>query len=217
LAQASTQRRAFQFANGKAPIGQLTAVAAQLKDTSGHSTGIEPMPNPSPIKLAAGQGDIVSLTLSEVPGPGTYTSQIVLHATPSTDKPVDVTVKVRFGGLMLLVITVLGVALGWLVNVRLSTREAVDAARLAAFRASAAIGERAKVQKDPVVQPRLLGAAQSLEARLASLDSVDAIKAQTDAAVVLADRIEKQAADDAAQFAASVKKGEDILMPRRTA
>jgi hypothetical protein len=204
---------AVRESSTEAPIPAISAAGGELKNAAGESEGIALVPDKTPVRLEAGQGGQVALTLSVPPAPGTYTSRIVLRAKTLPDKPVDVTLKVRIYWFLLLLTVALGVGLGWWVNVRLAARAAIDAARIAALSAAGAIAARAGAQKDPAVQQRLLGIAHALEEKLRLDATPEAVQADVTAATHAADAIETQATTSATSFAQSLSQIRAVFQP----
>ena len=204
---------AVRESSTEAPIPAISAAGGELKNAAGESEGIALVQDKTPVRLEAGQGGQVALTLSVPPAPGTYTLRIVLRAKTLQDKPVDVTLKVRIYWFFLLLTVALGVGLGWWVNVRLAARAAIDAARIAALSAAGAIAARAGAQKDPAVQQRLLGVAHALEEKLRLDATPEAVQADVTAATHAADTIETQATASATSFAQSLSQTRAVFQP----
>ncbi|MGA2447132.1 MAG: hypothetical protein ABTD50_00480 [Polyangiaceae bacterium] len=195
-----------------APIRSISASGAELKTSSGDPTGIQLVPQAEPLALDAGAGAGLEVSLSSGPPPGTYTSRLVVHA-PDTkrDQSVDVTLRVRLSWVFLIGILALGIALGWVVNVWLAGRSALDAARLRGLRAADDLVARASKEADPVVEQRIMGVAVDLETKSRSARTVDAIETATAADQALVTKIEQDARASEARLTSALGFDHAIL------
>jgi hypothetical protein len=197
-----------------APIRSISASGAELKTSSGDLTGIELVPQAEPLALDAGAGAGLELSLSSGPSPGTYTSRVVVHAPDAKrDQNIDVTLKVRLSWVFLLGILALGIALGWLVNVWLAGRSALDAARLKGLRAADDLVARASKEADPVVEQRILGVAVDLETKSRAAKTVEAIEAAITEDQAQVTEIEEHARASEAKLATGLGFDRAILAP----
>jgi hypothetical protein len=153
-------------------------------------------------------------TLSQMPDPGTYSTKLTLHAPGlKQNQSIDVTLKVRVCWFFLLLAVAAGVALGWIVNVRLAQRAALDAALLEGLRAAAAIARRAAAQKDPAVQQRLLAVAAAFEGRIRDATTPQAVQTEVTTAQGQATTIETRAAETATAFGQALTRERALLSP----
>ncbi|MEJ0037750.1 MAG: hypothetical protein WDO68_17030 [Gammaproteobacteria bacterium] len=150
-------------------IGGLSASGGELKSAAGEGTGITLNPASEPLSLASGEGKDLNLVLSHMPDAGSFSTRLVLHtASLKTNVNSDVTIKVRHARWCLGAILLLGVLLGWLVNVKLAAVSTLRAAQLEALRAVNAIVRDAGAQRDSAVQQRMLRIATTLEGEVRS-------------------------------------------------
>jgi len=197
-----------------ASVDGIVAVGSELKNASGELAGIMLISQPNALKLGAGAGANLGMTLSQTPDPGSYTGKITLHApTLKQNQAVDVTLKVRVCWVFLLVVIGLGVGLGYLVNVSLRQRAELDAALLEGLRASAAIAQRAAAQKDPAVQQRLINLAAYLEGQVKDATTTKAVDDAVTAAQSRANDIETMANKAATDFGQNLARLRSIVQP----
>ena len=177
------------------PARDLSVAAGALRTQGGEPTAILLRADPVPTTIPAGGVTLVTLRLSQPPPVGTYTTKVTLTAPLLLqERTVDVTLKVRAWPAYLLATLLVGVLLGWVVNVLLKRQSALWAAQLAGLELAGAIAARATTQRDPAVQQRLTALASTTERRLLAAADEAAAKSVADKAKEAAEAIEKMAA-----------------------
>ena len=196
------------------PLNGVSAIGGEMKNNAGESSGIQLQVPDKPMDLPAGTGKNLDLSFSAIPDPGVYTSRVTLRA-PGLKQPqtVDVTVKVRVPYWVLLLVILIGIGLGWWVNIGLVARSAMETVKLGAFRASEAIATRARAQKDPAVQQRLLAIAASLESNIMKAAKPEDLQTAVANAQELAGKVEAAAKSDSDACAAELKLVRDSFLP----
>jgi hypothetical protein len=200
-----------------AALSGVTVSGSELKNAQGDLTGITLQGPDKPVDLSPGANGALELHFSQRPDPGSYTARLAVRAPGlKQSQPVDVTVKVRVLPFFLLVTIGCGIALGWVFNVSLANRAALDAARLDALRAADALAGRAAAQKDPAAQQRLLAIASALEDGIRNARDVKPLQDSVSAAQVQATQVEASAKDAAAALVADLSATRTLFLPNGT-
>jgi hypothetical protein len=197
------------------PIVGLTIMPAELRASTGDFIGIQIYAaDPQPITIDSGTAKEISLALTATPAPGIYTARLPLHSPLLvSDLTVEMALKVRVVSAFLFLILAAGVALGWVVNVWLSANAALDAAMLDAMRAADGIVARARSQRDPAVQQRLVSLAGSLQAKIRSCRTVQELQSLVTTIQNNATAIEAQADATSRTFLQDLAAARSIFAP----
>lgn len=197
-----------------ADIDAVSAGAGQLRNATGEQAAAALTPVNTPLKIPAGKVGTLAVGLSNALPPGTYTTRISLQS-PSLKQPqnIDVTVKLRLYRSYLFITIVVGVLLGWVVNVWLASRTALLTARVEALRSADVLARRASVQRDPEVQQRLVAAMVELETAIRNAEKPEQVQTAITEATALVTRIETEAGNAANALKTALQRVHAVLEP----
>ena len=201
-----------------ATIETISASGGQLRNSAGEFIDTMLNPDPNPLSVNAGQGGDLKLRVSNTPPVGAYTTRLILHSPAlKQNQTIDVTLKVAVLSIYLFITVVVGVVVGWLVNVWLAGRATLDTARLEAFRAAAALGKRATLQKDPAVQQRFISLVASLETAIRDAKTPQELQAELAKSGTDAATIEQEAGKSTDALRLALARVREVLEPGRIA
>ncbi|GAA0750352.1 hypothetical protein LRH25_20275 [Ideonella azotifigens] len=204
--------------SGAAAIEGLSVSGGQLKNAAGELVDTVLNPALSSSIVVAGQGTDLKLRVSSEPSVGTYTTRLTVHSPAlKQSQAIDVTFKVAFLPVYLFITILVGVVIGWVVNVRLAGRAALDTARLEAYRAAGALGRRAAQQKDPTVQQRFIALVAALESDIRDARTPAEVQAALTKSAGGADAIELEAGKAAEALRLALLQVHEQLAPGHVA
>lgn len=197
-----------------APDVRLSVTAGELRSSTGEATGITLEPTNSPLTVRAGQAARIILEPSSAPGPGAYSTKLMLNSPAlKQGASVEIAYRVRLSILFLVLMLLLGMALGWWVNLRLAARAALDSSVLSGLRALQAMTRRVTPQRDPAVQQRLLAVANLLQSNLQDAASPAEVDTHIVDAETQAKEIEGRAVESVTALQSALQHARAALRP----
>jgi hypothetical protein len=204
--------------SSSAPIEGISASGGQLKNAAGEVVDTVLNPDLSSNIVKAGQGADLKLRVSNKPSVGAYTTRLMVHSPAlKQSQEIDVTFKVVVLPVYLFLMIVVGVVVGWYVNVRLAGRAALHTARLEAYHAAGAVGRRAALQKDPAVQQRFISLVATVESEIRDARTPQEVQTALTKSASGADTIEREAGKSADALRLALTRVREKLEPGHVA